>query len=136
MDSRKKGWIQTRLAACGALCGHLDSNPDSDSKQLDLDSDSDSRKKGWIRIQLDSNLRCLDSDPDSDSRCLDSHITDVDNKSHCLVLSTLRFWENPGVPVNISCQIHYTLSAKIIFTLGSVHYFVRFLQFEQRSDLL
>ncbi len=47
--------------------------PDSDSKQLD--SDSDSRKNGWIRIQLDSDLRCLDSDQDSDSRCLDSHIT-------------------------------------------------------------
>ena len=57
----------------GALSDQMDSNPDSDSKQLD----SDSRKKGWIRIQLDSDSRCLDSDPDRDSRCLDSHITDL-----------------------------------------------------------
>ncbi len=53
----------------GALSDQLDSNADSDSKQLD----SDSRKKGWIQIQLDSDSRCLDSD--SDSRCLDSQIT-------------------------------------------------------------
>ncbi len=61
------------LLTPGAIYDQLDSNPDSDSKQLDPDSDS--RKTGWIRIQLDSDSRCLDSDPDSDSRCLDSHIT-------------------------------------------------------------
>ena len=55
-----------------AFYDQLDSNRDSDSKQLD----SDSRKKGWIQIQLDSDLKCMDSDPDSDSRYLDSHITD------------------------------------------------------------
>ncbi len=50
-----------------------DSNPDSDSKQLD----SDSRKIRWIRIRVDSDSSLLDSDsdPDSDSRCPDSHIT-------------------------------------------------------------
>ena len=56
--------------------GQLDSNPDSDSKQLD----SDSRKNGWIRILLDSDSRCLDLDSgclDLDSGCLDSHITDI-----------------------------------------------------------
>ncbi len=52
-----------------------DSNPDSDSKQLDSDSDSDSRKVRWIRIHVDSDSRLLDSDPDLDSRCPDSHIT-------------------------------------------------------------
>ncbi len=52
------------LLPAGAFYIQLDSNLDSDSKQLDPDSDS--RKKGWIRIQLDS---------DPDSRCLDSHIT-------------------------------------------------------------
>ena len=31
----------------------------------------------WIRIHLDSDLRCLDSD----SRCLDSHITDANAQS-------------------------------------------------------
>ncbi len=51
-----------------------DSNPDSDSKQLD--SDSDSRKMRWIRIHVDSDSSLLDSDPNSDSRFPDSHITD------------------------------------------------------------
>ncbi len=60
----------------GPLYDKVDSNPDSDSKQLD--SDSDSRKKRWIRIQPDSDSSFLDSDPDSDSRRLDSHITDCD----------------------------------------------------------
>ncbi len=54
-----------------------DSNPDSDSKQLDSDLDSDSRKMRWIRICVDSDSRLLDWDPDSDSRCPDSHITDT-----------------------------------------------------------
>ncbi len=77
----KKGWIRIRirirdfciyrltLLPPGAVYEQLVSNPDSDSKQLD--SDSDSRKKGWIRMQPDLDSRCLDSD----SRCLDSHIT-------------------------------------------------------------
>ena len=66
--------VPTRVAAStGAVYDQMDSNLDSDSKQLD--SDSDSRKNGWIRIQLDSDSRCLDPDPDSDSRCPDSHIT-------------------------------------------------------------
>ncbi len=62
-----------------------DSNPDSDSKQLD--SDSDSRKIRWIRIRVDSDSRLLDSDPDSDSRCLDSHIT----VSNAIDLSLIHF---------------------------------------------
>ncbi len=63
------------LLPIGAFYIQLDLNPDSDSKQLN--SDSDSRKKEWIRIQLDSDSRWLDSDPDS--RCLDSHITGPDH---------------------------------------------------------
>ena len=59
-----------------------DSNPDSELFELD----SDSRKKGWIRIQLDSDSRWLDSDPDS--RCLDSHITDS-NEPHCCGLYSI-----------------------------------------------
>ncbi len=55
-----------------------DSNPDSDSKQLDSDSDLDSRKMRWIRIRVDSDSSPLDSDPDSDLRCPDSHITGQD----------------------------------------------------------
>ncbi len=60
-----------KYPAPGAFWGQLDSNVDSDSKQLDPDSDLDSRKMGWVRIQLDSDLGCLDSD----SRYRDSHIT-------------------------------------------------------------
>ncbi len=75
----------------------LDSNPDSDSKQLD--SDSDSRKIGWIRIQLDLDLRCLDSDPDSDLRCLELHITGLYNRNTagpwflcCTKIISGKFW--------------------------------------------
>ena len=74
--------IKLALLPPGAFSDQLDLNPDSDSKQLDSDSDSDSRKKGWIRIQLDSDSRCLDSDPDS--RCLDSHITDWNHDNSVL----------------------------------------------------
>ncbi len=65
-----------------------DSNPDSDSKQLDSDSDSDSRKTRWIRIHVDSDSRLLDSDPDSDSRCPDSHITDPNQFDFCELASS------------------------------------------------
>ncbi len=80
-DSGKKGafgfesGFRLALLPDGSFYGQLDSNPYSDSKQLDPDLDLDSRKKGWIRIQLHSDSTCLDSGPDLDSRCLDSHIT-------------------------------------------------------------
>ncbi len=62
-----------------------DSNPDSDPKMLD--SDSDSRKLRWIRIHVDSDSRQVDSDLDSDSRCPDSHITGANIPMDWIVLS-------------------------------------------------
>ncbi len=52
---------------------NLDSDLNPDSELFGLILDSESRINGWVRIQLDSDSRFLDSD--LDSWYPDSHIT-------------------------------------------------------------
>ncbi len=97
------------LLPSGAFYDEVDSNPDSDSNQLD--SDLDSRKKGRIRIQLDSDSSCLDSDPDSDSRCPDSHITDTITQ---FIFVNLNFCEFTIFPILPTCKVSNRTQTQVL----------------------
>ena len=67
MDSDLDSKLENLNTALDSVEKGMDSNPDLNSNQLDLDSDS--RKKA---LDLDSRKRV---DLDWDSRCTDLHIT-------------------------------------------------------------